>query len=178
MNEIIGVDVDDVMLQTVEHWLDLYNYAWQDTLLEDDIKTWSIADYVKPECGNAIYNYLSWSGFYHNIKSVAGAIGGVRELQSMGYRVIFVTAVSPKPNIHEKLRVLRSMGLEVPDKNYFEVKDKSLVACDYLIDDRPANVVNAFGQGILFNRAWNADVTGYPRVYNWNEIINYFRLDK
>ena len=56
---LIGVDVDEVVADLISEWLRRYNVKWNDTLKPEDIHGWAISDFVKPECGKAIYHLLS-----------------------------------------------------------------------------------------------------------------------
>ena len=92
----------------------------------------------------------------------------------MGYRTIFITASTPEQS-GVKYEWLVKYGLISTRKDYFEALDKSLIVCDYLIDDNPENVINAYGQGIVFTIEWNKNLVGYPRVNNWEEVVKYFQ---
>ena len=73
-----------------------------------------------------------------------------------------------------KYKILRNAGLIIDDKDYIEAKDKSLIASDWMIDDKPENVQTAFGRGILFRRPHNLQFQWADSVNNWNETMNFF----
>ncbi len=167
----ILLDVDDVTVDLITVWLSLYNEKYNDNITEHEIETWDISHYVK--CGDDIYNFLKNYNLYDTVIPVTGAIEGIEYLRELEFRVVFVTASTPEQS-GRKYKLL--MDYEILDnrKNYIEALDKSLVIGDYLIDDNPDNVINAFGQGIVFTKPWNKNLTGYPRVSNWNDIVEYF----
>jgi len=173
--KVIGIDVDDVTVGLVSAWLQKYNVDHNDFLREEDIKTWDIGSYTK--IGHKMYDYLKDPYLYAKVQPVEGSWIGVQTLRNMGYRIIFITSSSIEQS-GVKYNLLFNTGFVNRREDYFEATDKSLIKCDYLVDDRIENVENAHGQGIIYTRAWNTSLQGYPRVNNWIEIIDYFAKRK
>jgi len=169
--KIIGVDFDDVIGNLVSTWLDNYNRDNDDNLSEKDIKSWDIGLYTK--IGKEIYDYLKHPSLYDDVKPVLNSFFGVSSLINMGYRVVFITASTTEQS-GRKYTWLSENGYINSKSDYYEAVDKSLIATDYLIDDNPENVINAYGQGVVYTREWNKSLIGYPRVNNWMEVINFF----
>jgi len=144
-------------------------------LSESDIKTWDIGSYTK--IGDKMYDYLKDPALYGTVFPVVNSWLGTNILRNMGYRVIFVTSSSIQQS-GVKYNLLYNGGFVNRREDYFEATDKSLIKCNYLIDDRIENVENAHGQGIIYTREWNTSLQGYPRVNNWIEIIDYFAKQK
>lgn len=182
MIKTVGCDVDDVALGLTPEWLSRYNWDWNDNLLSSQITSWNIHKFVKPECGNRIYEYLNDPDLYSHVKPMEGAVKGVEILRQLGYRVIFITAYFNTP----KIEALHNHGFltEYPYNDgrwntacdVVMANDKSLIKADILIDDKHANL-ESFGSGLIFDQAWNQDST-FPRVYNWNDIVRYFINEK
>lgn len=170
---IIGVDVDDVTLELVSAWLKKYNTDHCDTLTESDIKSWDIGSYTK--IGHRMYDYLKDPNLYAKVRPVKNSFLGVQTLRNMDFRVIFITSSSIEQS-GVKYNLLYNTGYLNRREDYFEATDKSLIKCDYLIDDRPENVIEASGTGIVYTREWNKSLKGYLRVNNWNDIITYFSM--
>lgn len=180
----ILVDVDGVIADTHKTWLEMYNRDYNDSLKVSDITRWALHEFVKPECGRKIYEYLERPNFYDNTPMIPDALTGVRFLRELGHRVIFVSA-----GFHEsKIRWLGRMGFltEFPYKDDFRpstatdvilCNDKSLIKGDYLIDDRPENLLS-FERGFLFTQPWNADSYQGNRVDNWIDIMTIMGLIK
>jgi 5'-nucleotidase len=171
---IIASDIDDVLLGLVPHWLKPYNKDWNDNLTADKILTWQFSDYVKPECGKKIYDYLTPS-LYEGIPIVEGALLGIAALREFA-RVIFVTS-NMGNNGGVKLNKLNQYGFNIDKKDYFEASDKSLIMCDYLLDDSIDNINSTYGQGVLFTQPWNKSSIHTPRVDNWYQAVRYFRKE-
>lgn len=169
--KVIGVDFDDVIGDLVSEWLANYNRDNNDNLSEKDIKSWDIGSYTK--IGKEMYDYLKHPSLYDNVKPVFNSLWGVHALRNMGYRVVFITASTTEQSGRKYLWLLENGYIE-NKSDYYEAIDKSLIASDYLIDDNPENVENAYGQGVVYTREWNTSLIGYPRVNNWMEVIDFF----
>lgn len=166
------MDVDDVVLNLVEEWLKLYNTEYNDTLMESDIITWDICGYTK--IGELMYKYLE-PNIYKNIEPIIDSVNSVNLLRAMGHRVIFVTSFLPSI-AGVKYRWLLNYGFISNKSDYIEAHDKGLIKYDYIVDDNPMNIINASGIGLIYHRSWNASFQNkYPRVYNWKEIVQYFK---
>lgn len=173
--QIIALDVDDVVLELVSAWLHKYNVEHNDTLSESDIKTWDIGSYTK--IGHRMYDYLKDPMLYATVYPVKDSWLGVQTLKNMNYRVIYVTSSTIQQS-GTKYNLLYNTGYLNRREDYFEATDKSLIKCDYLVDDRIENVENAYGQGVVYTREWNKSLIGYPRLNNWMEVIDFFAKQK
>lgn len=169
---VIAVDVDDVVLNLVEEWIDLYNLEHNDSLKESDVLTWDISSYTK--IGRLMYKYLV-PQIYDKITPIDGALSCIESLRSDGNRIIFVTSFSPDI-AGVKYKWLLNNSFIKDKSDYIEAQDKSVIRCDYLIDDNPINIINTSGVGIVYDRPWNALLEDcHPRVYNWKNVEQYFK---
>lgn len=166
----IAIDVDDVTADLVSAWLDRYNLDHNDSLSEKDIKTWDIGSHTK--IGDKMYEYLT-PDLYDSISPVFNSLWGVSKLREMGNKVIFVTSFLPSL-AGRKYQWLKFYGFLEDPKGYIEAKNKSLIRCDYLIDDSPENIIGSYGIPIVFTREWNKSLWTYDRVDNWVDIVSYF----
>src|SRR5258706_7253013 len=171
MQEIIACDIDDVLADLMSVWLTKYNLEFSDSLSESDIKTWNISPYTK--IGLQMFDYLKDPSIYDKVQPVENSLWGIEKLRLLDYRIIFVTAFNAGL-AGRKYQWLKEYNFDVKREDYFECVDKSLIASQYLIDDKIENVENAYGQGIIFHRRWNKDVQCYPRVKDWLDVVNYF----
>lgn len=171
MRKTIALDFDDVVGDLVKTWLELYNRDHNDSLKEEDIKDWNIGSYTK--IGNEMYDYLKNPTLYDSVLPVTGASWGISKLRQFGFRIVFVTN-SVLEQSGNKYRWLEKYNLISERRDYVEAADKSLILCDWLIDDNIENVVKFKGDGIIFTREWNTSLKGYLRVNGWIDIVNYF----
>lgn len=186
--KIILVDIDGVVANLGDTWLERYNRDYNDNLTDHDIKSWATHEYVKPECGNDIYKYLEDDDLYDDVKIIKRAAWGIAEIQSMGvYRTVFATS-TPHYQGGRKHRLLIEYGI-LPDtpfhKDYAEIHDKSLIDCDYIVDDGLHNLEVSSGKGIIFDQPWNReksnpdiDFSNYVRAYGWKDVVTFFRQER
>jgi len=172
MDNIIGVDVDDVVADLVSSaWLKRSNRDNDENVTEADIKSWDISQYVR--CGVKIYEYLKDPSLYDEVTPVENSLWGVEKLRSMDYRIVYVTAFNANLSGRKYWWLKQYDFIDSPD-DYIEARDKSLIATNFLLDDKPENVSTAFGEGIIFTREWNKSMNYFPRVDNWVDVVNYF----
>jgi 5'(3')-deoxyribonucleotidase len=69
---------------------------------------------------------------------------------------------------------LKRNGFEPTEKDYIEIRDKSFLNTDYMLDDRFDNVYNFPNTGILFSAPWNERIIWKDRVNNWEQVVFYF----
>ena len=169
----IAMDVDDVCALLSETWVAKYNKDWNDNLKVEEITEWAIEKFVKPECNFQIFHYLDDPHLYDSVQPMEGAKKGVKALRRMGYRVVFTTSC-PIVTSGRKFFWLKEHMFSPTEKDYVEIRDKSLLNFDYMLDDRFDNVMNFTGKGVLFTRPWNQKYSWNKRVSNWNEALEYF----
>jgi 5'-nucleotidase len=173
-NKIVFVDVDDVCALLEPVWLGRYNKDYNDNLKDEDLKEWAIEKFVKPECGLKIYTYLKDPGMYDEVVPRKGALEGVNALREMGYRVLFATAC-PVEVAGRKFHWLREHGFVKKERDYIEIRDKSLLRGGYMIDDSYDNVSGFTGYGYLLTRPWNKKYIWYHRVDSWENFIEIMK---
>ena len=169
-------DVDDVVAQLVPAWLARYNRDYGDCVTRDDLKSWTITDWISAECGEKIYDYLRDPMLYEDVAPVSGARAGVEMLRRWGHRVVFVTSASG-PGMGAKLAWLVRHGF-LPDHTYVHpdfvaAHDKALIRGDVLIDDRPENIakyVKTGAHGIVMDAPWNQLAVGL-RARHWRDVL-------
>lgn len=179
----VAVDVDETVADLLPAWLEMYNDDYGDSLRVTDITGWDLTKFVKPECGNKIYTYLT-PELYNMVDPIPGALEGVEYLRKQGHRVIFVTS-TPKGCEGAKLKWL--VDKEFLDKkgaygdgrvydDYIEIHDKSLIRADIMIDDRPENLFSFNGYRILYranhNLAFSGSVKDISRADDWDDATH------
>jgi len=173
---VISCDIDDTVCDLMSEWLRLYNRDYFDTLSRYAITEWNISKFVKPECGNKIYDYLDSPHLYDMVYPIGYSIDGVISLRKMGHRIVFVTS-AVNGCAGRKLRWLQEWGflpLRVKsERDYIECYDKSLIKTDVIIDDGAHNLTAFNGHRIQFLQPWNTleHVPGAWMACNWSEVV-------
>ena len=170
----IAVDVDGPTADLHSEWLRLYNQDYDDDMTVEDITQWEMPPLVKPECGVKILDYLDIPTLYDNIKPTKGAFEGIEYLRALGHRIVFNSSCVIDRS-DEKLHWLIKHGFVKSTNKYFfndwmVVTDKSLINADILIDDRPKNIKDFKGLGILFDEPYNQGVLCDARLKSWKNI--------
>lgn len=172
---IIGVDQDDVLAELLPKWIDTYNKLYGDKLCVDDIKTWNIHQYVKPCCGEKIYDILSFHKFYRDLKVVLHSQEVLKEL-SEDYDIYIITdAMASRMSFKAKFDWLQENFPFISKSHYIFTGDKSIFKGDYLIDDGVHNLEKFSGKGLLFTQPHNEKCDKFERFNNWLEIGDYFK---
>jgi len=153
---IIACDVDGVVADLMPVWLVKYSVDYGHTLTPDDIVEWDISQFVKPECGLSIYDYLQDPQLYDDVLPIKGAYEGVEALRKAGHRVVFVTSTHPDFS-GRKFRWLVQHGFLTAGEvcNYVECTDKSLIRADVMIDDGEHNIAGFQGDTVLYTAPHN-----------------------
>ncbi|MCR9062923.1 MAG: 5'-3'-deoxyribonucleotidase [Cytophagales bacterium] len=166
----IVIDMDDVMADTSQSILDLYNSSYgtnyqKEKLLGTTIWDEQIRDkYIKVRHG------LYEPGFFRNVPVMPGAIDVVTELYEK-HDVFIVSAATEFPNsLKEKVEWLAQYFPFIHWQKMVFCGDKSIVKGDVMIDDHEKNLFSFKGQKLLFDAIHNQALTGYERVKNWEEI--------
>lgn len=171
----IGIDLDVVLNNLHDVWLDRYSIDYNDNVKVQDMDVWDIVSIVKPECGEKIFEYLREPDFFFNLDIVEGA-KQVIEFLAEHYDLYVVTAYIPE-TCFDKVRWIRKNELAIRDENIIFINNKSLVDLDYLIDDGPHNFKNLKCTGLIFDMPYNRDMilkSNLHRVNDWFEIKEYF----
>jgi 5'(3')-deoxyribonucleotidase len=157
---IVGVDVDEVCAHLIPEWMRRYNLAYGDTVCPEDVKYWHMPDNVKPECGDAIYDFMREPDLYDNIVPIMGARAAVKEIRRMGHRVVFVTSCITG-TADAKIRWLERWGFLQQNvrthKDFIAASDKALVNVDVLFDDNADTVANFPRHAVIVTQPHNRD---------------------
>jgi 5'-nucleotidase len=166
----IAVDMDEVLADLVPKWLSVYNKEWDDNLVKEDLLEWDITKFVKPECGDKVYEIIMRDGFYVDLDIIPGAQEGVEALQGMGYNICIASA-SPRTAYADKHNWIKKHFPTIDTDNIIFTKNKSLVKADLLLDDGVHNLESFTGFKVLFATPWNQTEERFVRVNGWEEFV-------
>lgn len=172
---VICVDVDGVVADVHRVVLGQYNQDYDDVLSLEQITSWYMHEYVKPDCGKRIYDYMKNPSIYDLVPPIKGARAAIEVLRSRGNRIIFVTSCfAGTADAKERWLVRHGFLHKVNINHDFVVlADKHLLRADALVDDKPDNLQHFQGKRLLFSQPWNAisSCQGMCRVHNWVDVI-------
>lgn len=171
--EVIAVDQDWVLAKLTGKWIRTYNTIFNDDLKIEDIKSWDITQYVKPEAKEYMLNILNLHKFYRDLDVVEDSQRVLKEL-SKDYEIIIVTDPFTRMSFKSKYDWLKENYPFIPPKNFVFTGNKSIIHADYLIDDGVHNHEGFKGYSLLYDAPYNKEESRFYRVMNWQDIYHTF----
>lgn len=174
---IILVDLDNVLINTGEAWVEELNRIHHTTVKHDDITDWDITKFFPTLSSEDVYKPLHTSELWQRVTPVSGAAETLQKLIADGHDVYVATASSPDTIGMKWNMVLKRYFDFIDDRHIIVTSRKQILAGDILIDDAPFNLEGGKYKGILFdaphNRSYVECDSGFVRAKNWNEIYEY-----
>lgn len=166
--------MDEVMADTMQRCIDLYNFDFDLSLTTAHLTGRSLFDLVADEHREHVIAYFQREDFFSGISVMEGSQEVVKALAAE-YEIFVVSAAMEVPcSFAAKYEWLRRHFPFIPSSRIVFCGDKSIVFADYLIDDN-VRQLNAFrGEGILFSAPHNLRETRFRRVANWREVREMF----
>jgi len=164
----ILIDIDNTLCDNMGAWLAIYNEESRDTLVPEDIKTWDIESYLKPDYVKFFWE-VAYPSSFKNSNPFPKAKLVITDLLVCHHEITYVTAGV----CEEKMKWMFDWGFTegrhwLSPKNIIIAYNKANIIGNMLIDD---GVHNLNGRnGILFDQPWNRNVTIFPRAKNWEEV--------
>lgn len=164
----VGLDVDDVLLQCVDHAINICNkkYDFNPPLSQAEVTQWGKSG----KRTDVILEEFEKEEFYETQPLIEGAQEFVEKLLEIA-DVYFVTAIKPEcMGIRAKQLLKYFPG--VPADHMIMTTSKEMVHLDVLLDDGGHNIINTKATyPVLFRRPWNQYITGTLAVNNYDEFF-------
>lgn len=168
---VVLIDMDSILADISTEWYGRYNQDYNDDLSNERVVTWDTHKFVKPECGEKIYDYLREPGFFLSLKPLPGAQNAVSDLFDLrthggkkAYEIYIVTAATAGvETIKEKMMWMEQHFPWINRKHIIACYDKYLVQGDVLVDDGPKN--------LLQYRQYHPDATLVSIEYPYNRAV-------
>lgn len=183
----IGIDLDEVVVEYVRHFLDFYNEKFQTSFSFNDIKSYSIEDHLKiPKEKLIVFSEeVNSSEFIESQDFIDGAVKSIEDLSEQ-FEIFFVTS---------RPAYLRERTFKFLKKNFPDIIFKLIFSRDYFGEDvSKSNIcdkekISIFLEDrfdyafecaekeikvILFDKPWNNSGENHKnifRVKNWKEAI-------
>ena len=143
----IAVDCDLTVVDTAHHWWEWLNKVTLSDnpypLFEDGVVDYDLTKYYKKELdaiGIDGYEFWRSSTLYDTLVPIDGAVEVLQHLHELGHEIIFVSTIKGS---HHKSKYYFLKRYFPFMKGFVATKEKHLVGCDVIIDDRN-NVLNKF----------------------------------
>ena len=176
--EILLIDLDDTanMFSETLHEILLKNHPELEEYPLEQRPIYEIENYYPPHVKKTIIDTVGAPGFILNLDPKHGFVEAVNILKDK-YTIFFCsspTTINPELSSYEKhLWLKRYFGTS---DNLILTRDKTMVAGDFLIDDKPKieGFCNPSWKRFMYHQTYNEDVICDGRFMNWVEILNYF----
>ncbi|MFH1473227.1 MAG: hypothetical protein ABIF06_02345 [bacterium] len=187
--KIIGLDLDDVLLNFNDAFLEFHNHNYNTNHRRKDIKSYYQEDFweIKKQEIQKRLNEFYYSLFHKNASPVEGAVEAIAELSKNN--TLHIITASPqeiekeikhwlKQHFKNNFDSVHFARKSIFDKDVKSKKDfcKNL-KIEVFVDDALHNAEDVASIGIpvfLFDTPWNQGELKplITRVYSWGEIIN------
>lgn len=132
-------DMDSIIVNLTQKWLDLYNKDHNDSLTVDDMVHWDMAHNVK--IGRKIYDYLYSHEFFKHVDPIPGALEALKEIHGKGHNLVVLSAPSwPGTSASDKISWIKHHLPWFNKRDIILGHNKHLVKGDVFIDDSPSNI--------------------------------------
>lgn len=144
---IVLCDLDGMVADLMTPWLSAYNRDYSDNLTQAQLLEFDIHHFVKPECGQKIYDYINAGDVYAQLQPIPGALLAIEAIKKQGHEVVIVTAGAKHEHTagHKLEWCKRYLGFS--RKDCMIAHRKELVRGDVFLDDSPKMIRN-------YRKAW------------------------
>ena len=171
----IGIDIDNVCVNTTSCILEQHYADTGERLTLDDIKTYYIENYVSDDYKDDFHLIFLKKEMWKRVKVIPHCVEVIKRLHDSGNSIYFVTSTEPQ-NVAKKARFLqRTFPFLDIRKRLITTHCKQMIKCDVLIDDYEENLKNGSYFGILMNYPWNRNFDDASddkiyRVFDWTQV--------
>lgn len=187
LKPILLIDMDGVLFDYYGRFLSEWKYRYPDRIaLEDgELTEFYIENMYPPEYKDDILQITRAQGFFDTIDPMPGAVEALGLILDCGEFEPFICTAPDNDCVgfashNEKAAAVeRHLGREWLSR-LIMTKDKTLVAGDYMIDDKPnmkgLKIDNPPWKRVVFNQSYNQETPGF-RLMNWNESWDLLYLE-
>ena len=176
--QTILIDLDDTLNDLLNSWLSLYNSKYNDNISCNDITSWDITKFVKPEAVEDIYELLKTPNLFSELVQPKPGSVEATQILSKYYDLYIVTSCAYPNTIIEKFEWVEKHYPHINQDNIITAKNKGLIIGDYIIDDYENNLIaSKCNTKLLFTTPRNTFCeieNDIIRVSSWNEILWFF----
>ena len=173
MQKVFITDMDDVLVNLLETWLQFLNNMYHYDVKVEDVVDWDM-QLAYPELDpDNIYGILREEALWKNVKPKYDAIYYLKKIQELGYKIYVATASSHNTIQTKLINALFPYFEFLNRDNIIMIHDKSLLNGDIIVDDYHENLRNAKGVRILMDAPYNQNIDKSLfdyRVHDWETI--------
>jgi 5'(3')-deoxyribonucleotidase len=176
------LDVDTVLANFLKRAIDELNAITGKSYTTADMTEWDIFECfdVSDEVERLVYDRLNQPGVCESLEVLPGAQEGVAMLENVAQIYIVTSPMRGKTWTREREEWLWK-HFKIPTKRVIHTSAKYAVSGDYLVDDRPSNVIRWLEShpdavGVLWKCDPNRHVVELPRnvvhTCDWKQVVD------
>jgi len=170
----IAIDMDEVMADTMTHFLEKYNDNFGVGLKAEHFQGRHVFEVIDEAHKPQARDYFQEETLFATIPVMPGSAGVVEALTAR-YEVFITTAAMDVPcSFTPKFDWLQRHFPFIPTSNIVFCGDKSIILADYLIDDNIRHLTKFHGEGIIYTAPHNVNETRFRRVSSWDDVRALF----
>ena len=175
-DKTIALDLDSVLADVMQVWLEEYNFRFQTNFMKSDISDWHIYNVLpisKEEISNLFITV--WKNRWQDIPPTSNDIAEVTsQLINQGFRISIITK-------RERITMpFVSYWLDLYKISFsdiifiFDDASKNHFPFFLLVDDSPINARQILSPKkiIIFDQPWNRSLVSYIRIDKLSQLIN------
>lgn len=177
----IGIDIDNIIVNTTETVLKYINERIPVQLELEDIKEYRIENALPDQYKWIVEMAFHDSTMWRQVHLIHGVYDNIKKLYEDGHEIFFVTSTTAT-NFRKKLNHLNRTFDFFPEDyvrlHSISIYLKQLLKLDILIDDCMTNLIgnNPEYKGICLEYPWNYDNPCIYRTDSWDKIYSIIEL--
>jgi 5'(3')-deoxyribonucleotidase len=169
----ILVDIDDVLNNLLERWVDTLNDRYETNVRAEDVKTWDIhTAFPSLDVWN-VYEPLEEHSFWRGMEVKPGSEEGIKRLLFEDGHVVKIVTATNYSVARTKIEWLLDIFPFYSEDVIIAYK-KQMIRGDVLVDNAVHNLEGGSYEKLLFtsppNQSYDAGANGMRRVNNWEEV--------
>lgn len=171
----IFCDADDVLINTVECWVELINNTYNQNVKPEEVTDWDATKAYPNLTKEQVYGVLNADTLWYMVEPLPGSKEYLKRLLDDGHEVYITTASDYRTASAKIMRILEMFPF-LTERHIIIIKNKQILQGGVMIDDGLHNLIGGNYQKILFtkphNKNFDAEGNGMIRVHNWEEIYH------
>lgn len=174
----IAVDMDDVIENLLEAWLNWLNTTYKTSVRLNDVDDWELEKFYPALTKEQIYEPLSKEEFWTTVKPKQDAITYLKKLRTEECQDIYIVTNAKYDTVKFRMEhIIKKYFPFIEEDRVIICSKKQLIKCDIMIDDNIDNLTYANYWKFLFNAPHNQklnlshyDDAKIKRFNNWKQI--------
>lgn len=169
----IALDLDGVIWDLVDPWVNNYNLLYDDNIKTTDIKEYKLSSTLTKATSEELHNILLQENFWNNVFPFPNAFEYLDKLNNE-YDLYIATKTDYRIYEIKVNRVLKLFPFIKPEQ-IICINNKSLLDVDWLVDDCADNLNGNYNK-ILLDASYNRSNYEFIRAKDLKEVYNIIKF--